>query len=74
MGSGRKFRAVYSSPILASNHLIVVNNRGAAIELDPKTGATLKTLRLGAPAFVSPIAAAGMVFVVTDTGELIAIR
>jgi outer membrane protein assembly factor BamB len=73
-GLRKKFRAVFSSPILASNHLILVNNRGFAIELDPKTGATVKTLRLGAPAFVSPIAAGGMVYVVTDTGELIAIR
>ncbi len=70
----KKFRATFSSPMLASNRLIVVNTKGVALALDPKTGATLKTLRLGAPAFVSPIAAGGMVYVVTDTGELIAIR
>jgi outer membrane protein assembly factor BamB len=73
-GLRKKFKAVYSSPILASNRLIVLSDKGVALALDPKTGATLKTLRLGAPAFVSPIAAGGMIYVVTDTGELIAIR
>ena len=73
-GLRKKFRATYSSPILASNHLIVVSDRGVALELNPKTGATEKTLRLGAPAFTSPIAVGGLVYVVTNTGELIAIR
>jgi outer membrane protein assembly factor BamB len=73
-GLRKKFKAVYSSPILASNRLIMVNDKGVALALDPKTGATLKTLRLGAPAFVSPIAAGGMIYVVTETGELVAIR
>jgi outer membrane protein assembly factor BamB len=73
-GLRKKFRAVYSSPILASNRLVMVTNTGVAVALDPKTGSTLKTLRLGAPAFVSPIAADGIIFVLTNTGELIAIR
>jgi outer membrane protein assembly factor BamB len=73
-GLRKKFRSVYSSPILASNHLIVVSDRGVALALDPKTGATQKTLRIGAPAFVAPIAAGGLVYVVTNTGDLIAIR
>jgi outer membrane protein assembly factor BamB len=70
----KKFRAVYSGPILASNHLVLVSSKGVALALDPKTGATLKTIRLGAPAFVTPIAVNGLIYVVTDTGELIAIR
>jgi outer membrane protein assembly factor BamB len=73
-GLRKKFRSVYSSPILASNHLIVVSDRGVALALDPKTGATQKTLRIGSPAFVAPIAAGGLVYVVTNTGDLIAIR
>ena len=70
----KKFRAVYSGPVLASNQLIVVSNKGVALALDPKTGATMKTLRLGGPAFTTPIAVGGLVYVVTDTGDLIAIR
>jgi hypothetical protein len=33
-----------------------------------------KTLRLGSPAFLTPIAANGMVYVMSDEAELIAIR
>jgi len=73
-GLRKKFQAVYSSPILASNRLVMVSSKGVALALDPKTGATLKTLRIGAPAFVTPIAAEGLIFVVTDTGELVAIK
>ncbi len=70
----KKYRAIFSGPILASNHLVVVSNKGVALQLDPKTGATQKTLRLGSPAFTTPIAANGLIYVLTDTGELIAIR
>ena len=42
--------------------------------LDPMTGAVQKTIRLGSPAFLTPIAANGMIYVVTDEAELIAIR
>jgi outer membrane protein assembly factor BamB len=73
-GIRKKFRAVYSGPILASNHLVLVSSKGVALALDPKTGATLKTLRLGSPAFVTPIAVDGLIYVVTNTGDLIAIR
>jgi outer membrane protein assembly factor BamB len=73
-GLRKKFRSVYSSPILASNHLVIVSSKGLALALNPKTGATEKTLRIGAPAFVTPIAADGLIYVITTTGELIAIR
>ena len=73
-GLKKKQRTIYGSPILASNRLIVVSERGDAIALDPKTGARTKTLRLGSPAFVSPIAVNGTVYVMTDNAELVAIR
>lgn len=73
-GLRKKFQAVYSSPILASNRLVMVSNKGLVLALDPKTGATIKTLKIGAPAFVTPIAAQGLIYIVTDTGELIAIK
>jgi outer membrane protein assembly factor BamB len=70
----KKFRAVYSSPILASGRLIMVNSKGMIVALDPKTGETVKTVRLGEPAFVSPIAAGGLIYLVTDTGDVVALR
>lgn len=70
----KKFRTVWSSPVLAGDHLILVSERGDALALDPKTGLEQKRLRLGSPAFVSPIAVNGSVFVMTDQAELVAIR
>ena len=69
-----KNRAVYSGPLLASDRLIVVSDRGEAVALNPKTGARVKTIRLGGPAFVTPIAVNGTVYVVTEQGQLVAIR
>jgi len=73
-GLKKKQKGYWSSPILASNRLILVSTNDEAVALDPKTGATQRTLRLGAPALIGPIAVGGMIYVVTETGELIAIR
>jgi outer membrane protein assembly factor BamB len=73
-GLKKKQKGYWSSPILASNRLILVSTNDEAVALDPKTGATQRTLRLGAPALIGPIAAGGMIYVVTETGQLIAIR
>jgi outer membrane protein assembly factor BamB len=73
-GLKKKRKGYWSSPILASNRLILVSTNDEAVALDPKTGATQRTLRLGAPALIGPIAVGGMIYVVTETGQLIAIR
>jgi len=73
-GRKKKKRAYWSSPILASNRLITVSTKGEAVALDPKTGAIERTLRLGAPATIGPIAAGGMIYVITDQAQLVAIR
>jgi outer membrane protein assembly factor BamB len=65
---------LWSSPILASNRLILSNSRGAVIALNPKTGETLKELELGGPGLIGPIAVKGKVFVVTDEATLVAFR
>jgi outer membrane protein assembly factor BamB len=70
----RKKRSLFYGPVLASNRLIVTSSKGAAIALDPKTGATLSQIDLGGPGLVAPIAANGLVYVVTADGDLVAIR
>jgi outer membrane protein assembly factor BamB len=67
-------KAYWTGPILASNRLIVVSSNGDLRALDPKTGDTQRTIRLGAPAMQTPIAAGNMLYVVTEKAELIAIR
>ena len=70
----REVRPVWSSPLLASNRLILVSTLGDAVAVDPLTGAVQKIINLGSPAFLAPIAANGTIYVVTDRAELIAIR
>ena len=42
--------------------------------LDPKTGKRETALKLGAPAFLNPIGVNGTLYVLTLSGDLIAIR
>jgi len=69
-----KDRALFSGPVLASDRLVVVSTDGRAIALNPKTGDVLKTLKIGSAVLTSPVAANGMIYVVTDKGELVAIK
>ena len=70
----KKDRGIWSGPIVADNHVVVVSTTGMAVELNPKTGVAERKLKLGSPALQNPIAANGQLFVVTQAGELIAIR
>jgi outer membrane protein assembly factor BamB len=69
-----KDRAIWSGPVLAANRLVVVSSNGEARALNPKTGAFLKSIKLGSEALMSPIAADGRLYVATQNAELIAIR
>ncbi|MET3527317.1 outer membrane protein assembly factor BamB [Phenylobacterium koreense] len=77
LGIGRKkftVRPVWSSPLLASNRLILVGTSGELVALNAKTGAVEKTMKIGGPAMIGPIAVNGTVYVVTDEAQLIALR
>jgi outer membrane protein assembly factor BamB len=67
-------KAYWSGPVLVSNRLILVSSNGDLEARDPKTGALLRTVKLGAPSMLSPIAAGGLLYVVTEKAELIAFR
>ncbi len=70
----KKQRALWSSPVLASNRLVIVSSTGEMVGLNPRTGALEKTLNLGTPALLSPIAVNDMLYIASDKGDLIAIR
>ncbi len=73
-GRKKKQRAVWSSPLLASSRVIVVSSKGEAIALNAKTGAIVRTLRIGSDALIGPIAVNGTIYVVTQAAQLVAIR
>lgn len=70
----REVRPTWSGPLLASNRLIVVSTDGDLVSVDARTGAVQTTKRLGSPAFLTPVAANGTVYVMTEEAELIALR
>jgi outer membrane protein assembly factor BamB len=76
LGIGGKVVAkpVWSGPLLANNRLILVGSSGQLISMNAKTGEVERRVNLGSRALMSPISVGKMIYVVTDTGELIALR
>lgn len=72
---GRTIRKpLWSSPILANNRVILTSSTGELVSVNAKSGAVEKRMKLGAPAVIGPIASGNMLYVVSDTGQLIALR
>lgn len=67
-------RPFWSSPILASNRIVVAGTSGELVAINAKTGEVEKTMNLGSPTLIGPIAVNGTIFVVTDEAQLIALR
>jgi outer membrane protein assembly factor BamB len=67
-------RIVWNGPVLASNRVIVTSSTGEVLALSAQTGETVSELKIGSPIYIEPIAADGRVFVLTDKGQLVAIR
>lgn len=70
----RTVRPIWSGPLLATNRLVLVSSEGEAVALNARTGAEEASLDLGGPAYIAPIAYNGMIYVLTDEGQLVAIR
>jgi len=67
-------RIVWSGPLIASDRVIVTSSEGEVVALSAKTGETVGELKVGGTIYVPPIAAAGRIFVVSDSGQLTAIK
>ena len=77
MGRGAKKNAakpLWSSPILASGKVITVSDTGELKAVNAKTGVIEKTIQLGQPVLLGPIAMDGTLYIVTDEAQLIALR
>ncbi|MCC7266067.1 MAG: PQQ-binding-like beta-propeller repeat protein [Caulobacteraceae bacterium] len=73
---GRKFssKPIWSSPLLASNRLILGGQTGEIVSLNAKTGEVERTIKVGGPVIIGPIAMGDTIYVVTDEAQLIALR
>lgn len=61
-------------PVLAGERLIAVGTNLEALAVSPYTGEIIGRQELPAPGSLSPVVAGGTVFVVTDDGQLLALR
>lgn len=67
-------RTLWSSPLLVSDRLILVSSSGELVALNAKTGEVGRRVQLGAKVLLDPIAVSGMLYVLTDTAQLIALN
>jgi outer membrane protein assembly factor BamB len=67
-------KPLWSSPLLANNRLLLAGANGQLIAVNAKTGEVQRRVNLGAPTLIGPIAAGNMIYLVSDTGQLIALR
>ncbi|MBY9066790.1 PQQ-binding-like beta-propeller repeat protein [Hyphomonas sp. WL0036] len=70
----KKKRISYSSPIVASDRVIVASSTGELLAFSTQTGQQTASLKLGDTVYLEPIVAQGKILVLTDDARLIAIR
>lgn len=61
-------------PVLASDRLIVAGSHGKVLTVSPYDGKILGQVDVGAPVRISPVVAEGVLYVLTDEGNLIAFK
>jgi outer membrane protein assembly factor BamB len=61
-------------PVLAGNRLILVSSRGRMSLVSPQSGEILSTRSIGEAAYLPPVVANGMLYILTDNGTVTAYR
>jgi outer membrane protein assembly factor BamB len=69
-----KGNTYWFGPVLASNRLIFTSSRGDVVARDPKTGDFKGVIHTNAPMMQPAMATGGMLYVVNERAELVAIR
>ena len=64
----------WSGPVLASDRLLLAGSNRQLVTISPYTGKPLSTVKLSAAAYLPPIVANKMVYLLTDDGKLTAYR
>jgi len=65
---------VWTGPLLVSNFLVLVGSHGTATLLSPFNGQKLGETAMPDGTFISPIVANGMMYVLTNEAQLVALR
>lgn len=64
----------WTGPVLASDRLLIAGSNKQLVSVSPYTGKLISAVELDAPAYLPPIVAGNMIYIVTDDGSLTAYR
>jgi len=64
----------WSGPVLASDRLLLVSSHGWAMSVSPYTGEILSGMKMPDDMYISPVVADRTMYVLTDSGDLVAMR
>ncbi|MCC7276607.1 MAG: PQQ-binding-like beta-propeller repeat protein [Alphaproteobacteria bacterium] len=70
----RKGPIYWTGPVLAGDRLIVLGSNREAFAVSPYTGELLGTIQLPDAVYAAPVVAGSTLYVVTDEGDLLALR
>ncbi len=70
----RKGRIAWAGPVVAGDHLVLVSTRGRIVKISPQDGSIVAQEEIGDSYIVPPIVADQMIYVLSDTGRLTALR
>ncbi len=65
---------IWNGPVLAGDRLVVTSSRGEALSISPYTGEMLGKINLPGSITLAPIVAGETIYVLSDSGELAALR
>lgn len=64
----------YGGPVLAGGRLLVTSSDGELLSFDPVTGEQLSSVEISGLSGIAPVVAGGVVYVITLSGDLVALR
>ncbi len=70
----QKGAIVWSGPVLVSDRLILASSNGYAVSVSPYTGELLGRMEIPDGTYVAPVVANGMLYILTNSAELVALR
>jgi len=65
---------LWAGPVLAGDRLLITGTTGEMLALSPYDGQVMGKINLNAPVRLAPVIANRTIYVLTDTGRLIALR
>jgi outer membrane protein assembly factor BamB len=70
----RKGLLTWAGPVLAGDRLIITSSHGFAISVSPYTGEILSGMKLSDKTYLPPVVADGTLYILSEDGDLLAMR